>query len=102
MEKQDLIDALKFVQYALACFRDNEPIIHPEHGELYLEEVKYCVVDPVLEEINPVFEKYLHVAARVEDNILITEDGNEVLSPHLPRTVEDIEKTMRQKSYLNR
>ena len=30
MEKQDLIDALKFVQYALACFRDNEPIIHPD------------------------------------------------------------------------
>ena len=59
-------------------------------------------VDAFLEEINPVFEKYLHVAARVEDNILITEDGNEVLSPHLPRTVEDIEKTMRQKSYLNR
>ena len=46
-----VIEALKFVQYALACDRDGEKIIHPIHGELCLEEVKYCVVDPVIEEL---------------------------------------------------
>jgi hypothetical protein len=43
-------EALTFVQYALAQYRDNLPIIHPVHGELTLEEVKYCVVDPALDQ----------------------------------------------------
>lgn len=59
-------------------------------------------VNHFLEEIKPLFEKYNHIAARVEDDILITDDGNENLSANLPRTVEEIEKTMAKKSYLNR
>jgi len=42
-------EALKFVQYALAQDRDGLPIRHPEHGEICLEEVKYIVVDPALD-----------------------------------------------------
>ena len=45
-----LLDAMEHVQKALAAFRDGETTYkHPEHGSLLLEEVKYCVVDPVLE-----------------------------------------------------
>jgi len=48
---EQALEALRQVQIALACHRDGEAYIHPEHGELCLEEVKYCVVDPVIEAI---------------------------------------------------
>ena len=28
---------------------------------------------------------------RIEDNILITEDGCRILGPHIPKTIEDVE-----------
>ena len=31
---------------------------------------------------------------RIEDNIVITEDGYRILGPHIPRTVEEIETIM--------
>lgn len=48
--EQELTDALKFVQTALANWRDEQDIIHPKHGILNLEEVKYLVVDTILEQ----------------------------------------------------
>lgn len=39
-------DAILEVQSALADYRDGRQYSHPKHGELSLEEVKYCVVDP--------------------------------------------------------
>lgn len=48
-----LFEALRFVQTALANFRDGlDGTLHPEHGMLKLEEVKYCVVDPVIEQLD--------------------------------------------------
>ena len=47
-QKRDLLETLRFVQLALANWRDGEDIIHPEHGILTLEEVKYLVVDPAI------------------------------------------------------
>jgi Xaa-Pro aminopeptidase len=34
------------------------------------------------------------IGVRIEDDILITKDGNEHLTRRLPRTVEEIEKLM--------
>jgi Xaa-Pro aminopeptidase len=34
------------------------------------------------------------IGVRIEDDILITPDGNELLTRQLPRTVEEIEKLM--------
>lgn len=49
--EQELTDALKFVQTALANWRDGKDITkHPVFGHLHLEEVKYCIVDTALEQ----------------------------------------------------
>ena len=45
-----LREALKAVQDALAAHRDGIPYVHPTHGPLTLEEVKYVIVDPALAE----------------------------------------------------
>jgi len=34
------------------------------------------------------------IGIRIEDDILVTRDGPVLLSKHIPRTVEDIERTM--------
>lgn len=44
-------EALLEVQRLLACFRDKAPYVHPVHGQLALEEFKYLVVDPVVEQL---------------------------------------------------
>jgi hypothetical protein len=44
----DLLAALVKVQLALACYRDDQPFIH-NGRQLALEEVKYLLVDPVID-----------------------------------------------------
>jgi len=44
-----LLEALQFVQLALAEWRDgSDEIEHPKHGKINLEEVKYLVVDEAI------------------------------------------------------
>jgi hypothetical protein len=49
VKARDPLQVLRDVQQALACMRDGKPYIHPEHGVLTLEEVKYTIVDPAIE-----------------------------------------------------
>jgi Xaa-Pro aminopeptidase len=46
-------------------------------------------------------KKWWSIAVRIEDDLLITEDGYELLSKFAPRKVEEIEKMISQKSALD-
>jgi Xaa-Pro aminopeptidase len=46
-------------------------------------------------------KKWWNIAVRIEDDALITENGYELLSAFSPRSVEDIEKMMAEKSVIN-
>jgi Xaa-Pro aminopeptidase len=47
-------------------------------------------------------EKYANIGIRIEDDILITDTGCEVLSKKVPKEIDEIEKLMKEESFLNR
>ena len=47
---------------------------------------------------SPCDKKWWSIAVRIEDDLLITQDGYELLSHFAPRKIEDIEKLIAEKS----
>ena len=68
-----------------------------------LEENMAITIEPgiYIPEGSDCEEKWWGIAVRIEDDILITKDGHELLSDLAPRTVEGIEALMQQSSPLD-
>lgn len=54
-------------------------------------------LDAFADKVRPVYEKYAGIGIRIEDDVLITNEGNRVLSKNAPKTIEDIEAEMSRK-----
>jgi Xaa-Pro aminopeptidase len=48
-----------------------------------------------IEQVGPIYMKYINIGVRIEDDILITKEGNINLSRYAPKEIEDIEQIMR-------
>jgi Xaa-Pro aminopeptidase len=48
-----------------------------------------------IKQIAPIYEQYINIGVRIEDDILITKGGNINLSRYAPKEIDDIEQLMR-------
>ncbi len=88
----------------------NEPALY--FGDLWIEAFRRSVprrykvaedsVEAFIQQIMPVYEKYRGIGIRIEDDVLITEDGNEVLSKNTPKTIKGIEALMHESGIFKR
>jgi Xaa-Pro aminopeptidase len=51
-----------------------------------------------LETIRPVYGKYVNIGVRIEDDVLITDTGNEILTAAVPKEIDRIEAMMAEVS----
>jgi Xaa-Pro aminopeptidase len=80
---------------------DQCPYTNDKNGTITLKPNMYFTVEPGLyfdKENMSVPEKYRGIGIRIEDDILITQNGHEVLTKDIPKTVEEIESAC-QKDY---
>ncbi|MDA3953790.1 MAG: aminopeptidase P N-terminal domain-containing protein [Bacteroidales bacterium] len=77
--------------------------------EDYLYSIPHKIKDLVTEEefkqyrktVLPIYKKYENSGVRIEDDVLITFDGNIVLSKGVPKEINHIEKMMEEGSFFN-
>lgn len=66
--------------------------------QLFGDKIAEKEIKTFIEKVEPVYSRYINIGVRIEDDILITETGHVVLSAKAPKTVDDIERTMTEKS----
>jgi Xaa-Pro aminopeptidase len=52
-------------------------------------------------QVEPIFKKYINIGVRIEDDVLITPAGNEVITTQVPKEITEIEALMKLKSKFN-
>lgn len=53
--------------------------------------------DAFVKRVGPLFKKYVNIGVRIEDDVLITPQGNSVITTGVPKEIGDIEKLMIEK-----
>lgn len=62
---------------------------------MFINDADSAEIADFVAQIAPVYEQYLNIGVRIEDDILITTSGNINLSRYAPKEIEDIEQIMR-------
>ena len=63
--------------------------------DIFKKEADSTEIEQFVEAVRPVYEQYISTGVRIEDDILITTEGNINLSRYAPKEIEDIEQIMR-------
>ena len=63
--------------------------------EIFKNDADSTEIAEFVEQITPVYEQYVNIGVRIEDDILVTTGGNINLSRYAPKEIEDIEQIMR-------
>jgi len=63
--------------------------------DIFKDEADSTEIQQFIETVRPVYEQYINTGVRIEDDILITDEGNINLSRYAPKEIEDIEQIMR-------
>jgi len=78
--------------------------VHDVGGQVKLEPGMVWTIEPgiyIPDGAAGVDPKYYNIGVRIEDDVLITEDGNRVMSAAVPKTIEDIERLMKKRGIGN-
>ncbi len=63
--------------------------------EMFKTDADSTEIAEFIDQIAPIYEQYINIGVRIEDDILITTGGNINLSRYAPKEIEDIEQLMR-------
>jgi len=53
-----------------------------------------------LKDLNKALAKFMHIGVRIEDDVLVKEDGYELLSGGIPRNISEIEALVGKQQHL--